>query len=304
MDKTDDQKFSDFINNMIHQFGIYFTLIFTIIGILLNVLSIVILRRKVLRNTTMGFYNLVLAIINCFLMVNFILSLPNQFVTTSLLWNQIYCSFISFFSRVFCDLSSWVNVMFSFDRMITISFPRKFKIFRNKIFLISTILILTLIMGCVNFQSFEYFVNISYDYNNQSNFSTSNGSVVYVCTSNLVVIVSLNVIDALVRVTIPFILTIILDGILIYHLTSVKRERWMKRDEKFARSVIALNVLFLVTNMPYMISLVYLNILIFIQKVALTSRSYLITLLIMNFSAGNFFQNLNNHFKNINFLFF
>lgn len=256
--QDNDTDFANFSKQLNTSFNLIFWPIFANIGILLNIISIIILNRKVLRNTTMGFYNIVLAGINGLLMiVLFWFSFPTLYFKASLLWNMIYCKLINFLSRLLADLSSWVNVLFCFDRMICmnfnfylnmisyliisnlgITFPRRFKFIKNKIFLFGVLFLMVVIISAVNFQSFEYSVEISYSNSTKRlNDSSSNSTEIYTCTAELTTVLSLTLIDAIFRVTLPFLFSIVLDTILIYNLTSVKRERWLKRDEKFARSV-------------------------------------------------------------------
>jgi hypothetical protein len=244
------------------------------------------LSRKALRKTTMGFYNIVLAIINGSLMiVLFWLSFPSIFLKVPYWWSVIYCKSIVFLSRVLADLSSWVNVWFCLDRMVCIAFPRRFKIIKNKIFLFSVLLLMILIIAGVNFQSFDYYIVVSYSSNStvNQNGSESNATEIYTCTASENTKLISSFIDTIFRVTLPFMLSIILDTILIYNLTAVKKKRWLKRDEIFARSVIALNFLFLVTNLPYMVVSIYLN--IFTYNGDSSSPAYLIANLALSIST-------------------
>jgi hypothetical protein len=255
-------------------------------GIFLNIISVIILSRKPLRKTTMGFYNIVLAIINGSLMIIiFWFSFPSLYFRVPHWWSVIYCKTIVFLSRGLADLSSWVNVMFCFDRMICIAFPRRFKIIKNKIFLFSVLLFMILIIAGVNFQSFEYDVVISYRSNSSinQNGSESDAVPVYTCTASENTKLTSRFIDTIFRVTLPFLFSIILDTILIYNLTTVKKKRWLKRDEMFARSVIALNFLYMITNLPYMIVGIYLNILTYNGD--FTSPAYLIASLALSLST-------------------
>jgi hypothetical protein len=103
-----------------------------------------------------------------------------------------------------------------------------------------------LIITGVNFQCFEYGIVKSFSSNSSTaqSVSESNATAIYTCTASESTKLSLSFIDTIFRVTLTFILSIILDTILIYNLTTVKRNRWLKRDESFARSVIALNFFF------------------------------------------------------------
>ena len=143
-----------------------------------------------------------------------------------------------------------------------------------------------LIITGVNFQCFEYDIVISYSSNSSTNQSVSeaNATEIYTCTASERTKLSFSFIDTIFRVTLPFIISIILDIVLIYNLTTVKRNRWLKRDESFARSVIALNFFFLITNLPYMVVGIYQNILKYNGDY--TSQAYLISNLVFSISGG------------------
>jgi hypothetical protein len=142
-----------------------------------------------------------------------------------------------------------------------------------------------LIIAGVNFQSFEYDVVISYSSNStvNQNGSDSDATEIHTCTASENTKLISSFIDTIFRVTLPFLFSIILDTILVYNLTTVKKKRWLKRDEIFARSVIALNFLYMVTNLPYMIVGIYLNILTYNGD--FSSPAYLIANLALSIST-------------------
>ena len=64
----------------------------------------------------------------------------------------------------------------------------------------------------------------------------------------------------LIRNVIPFAGILISSFILVIKLRQVRGDRWSKREASFTRSVVALNVLFFVTQFPSIIAWTYLNV--------------------------------------------
>ena len=80
------------------------------------------------------------------------------------------------------------------------------------------------------------------------------------CSIDPASLVSLAVINTLIRNVIPFGGILISSVILVIKLRQVKGNRWSKREASFTRSVVALNVLFFVTQFPSIIAWTYLNV--------------------------------------------
>jgi len=80
------------------------------------------------------------------------------------------------------------------------------------------------------------------------------------CSIDPASLVSLAVINTLIRNVIPFAGILISSVILVIKLRQVRGGRWSKREASFTRSVVALNVLFFVTQFPSIIAWTYLNV--------------------------------------------
>jgi hypothetical protein len=79
------------------------------------------------------------------------------------------------------------------------------------------------------------------------------------CTIDKPSILSLTIIDAIVKFILPLTILSISGCILIYRLKSIRGERWSEREKTFSRSVFALSSLFVVTQIPCMSALIYLT---------------------------------------------
>ena len=93
------------------EIGLYVYLVIGAVGILTNILNIRVCLSKNMRNTAMGFYNFITAIFNIlfFIVTLFSSSLSNFFDWT--------CIVGPYAMRVISQMSSWLNVMVSFDRL-------------------------------------------------------------------------------------------------------------------------------------------------------------------------------------------
>ena len=98
------------------------------------------------------------------------------------------------------------------------------------------------------------------------------------CSVDKAILLSINILAIVTRVTVPFVIMIVSNIFLIYHLKRVRRERWMKKEEAFARSVVALSVFFLLTNLPLAVIAVYQIVLAYDGSSPLSRSSVLVNL--------------------------
>ena len=117
---------------------------------------------------------------------------------------------------------------------------------------------LLIISLAITSQYFEYVLvrtnkNVT---NSQTNVTVT--TTVSTCGfNNPDILLSVTIITIFARVVIPFSVMIVTNTFLIYQLKKVKRERWMHREEVFARSVIALSIFFFVTHVPFSVMSIF-----------------------------------------------
>jgi len=90
------------------------------IGILTNLMNIKVSRSKEIQRTTMGFFNVRQSIFNILtiVFVAFILSFPQTIGSKVIvLTSDGACKVIPYLTRIMSQMSSWLLVMASFDRM-------------------------------------------------------------------------------------------------------------------------------------------------------------------------------------------
>jgi hypothetical protein len=102
--------------------------------------------------------------------------------------------------------------------------------------------------------------------NTYKNVSTANGSYQSVLASSRCIIdgesiLSLNIIEGLLRFIAPLAILFISGVILIKRLKRIRGERWSEREKAFSRSVFALSSFYLITEIPCFIAFTYITIL-------------------------------------------
>ena len=216
----------------------YGTTIVSGFGIVRNLVNILIYLRKELRTGVLSYYNFLISISNILAYVTvlffyFPLTIGlNSYVNIS----DFSCSSLTFASRVFTQMSIWINVGITFDRFFCVTFPDRFRFINNKKKLSWITLIVFLVLLILNVPNIFYKINQN------------------VCTSTSLVVFIRNLEIALFRTILPAVLHIVLSAVLINKLfkwrSGVHSNMSDERDRRFTRIVIALNVFFCLTELP------------------------------------------------------
>lgn len=272
--------FAAVVTNLINKISLYGSVIVHPIGFILNVLSILIFMRKRFGDSTMGFYNIIIAIDNnIVIVINFIMSftLGVYAGNDALVWSSFSCSFFYYTSRVTTSLSSWLNVMVAFDRMVFILFPFKYSFMRNKKLLLVIILVMFLILFLLNSPNLYLYVAVTSTYSN----ATNKTLITKTCGPPKDLVVVVDSIRIFTRAVIPFILVILINTLLIYKVIKTKakykKTSAAKKEYNFIRSIVALSVFFIVSLAPFVITLTVLNIMSQLNQI--TTKAYLIVYL-------------------------
>ena len=206
-DEINNQNLIDYYNFLENTILIYSTLIILIVGLILNSINIVICLRRRIQKETIGFYSPLMSTFNISsLIFGFIVLAPQN--KPILILSSLNCKFIFYALHISIHLTSWIYVMCSFDRMICITYPRKHKIFKNKILLFFLFGLLFAIVSFLNIK--DFFFNVEYvdSLNYTLTFSYQNKT----CTSFLPNIILIrSVINQLLQIILPFILELILN---------------------------------------------------------------------------------------------
>ena len=248
MPTLEEISFSAYMDQLIIEMTFWYLAVFGSLGMILNALSIAVFSRKALWNMTMGFYNVVLACVNnlaiffsawYFLPLYYRLNRHND--------SFVECVLILFGQRLFTRMSSWIEVLIAVDRMAYIMFPCRLRFMNKKTYLSMIVAGLFVILIGATAQNFEYKLVAT----------TKNLTSTFKCIVDTKILMSIALTTIVTRIIIPLSVILLANVFLIYNLKRARRERWMYREDTFARSVVALSILFLVTHLPYSALLIY-----------------------------------------------
>lgn len=128
--------------------------------------------------------------------------------------------------------------------------------------------------------------------------STNQTTTTKLCTTNEIIVNIRDGLTIIFRSILPFIVMLILNISLIRNLLNMKKKlnmtRSLSRELNFSFSIIALNILFLISILPNMVCLILLNIYQYGFKSQLTSKNLVI--INLAFSASLYFLTYNFSF--------
>ncbi|CAF1120332.1 unnamed protein product [Brachionus calyciflorus] len=248
----EDYDYIKWANNLIKSFSFYVTTIFLPIGVILNLFEVYIFnRKKFKKNLTMGFYFTINSILNAIVISLF------MFVTlTSIhglrlnLESDWGCRIYLFVLRTLYQVSPWLQVATTADRVLFVLFTNKFN-FQKNLKIVSLILIGILsVLVMANIPSFWFYV------------STSNR--IKYCTADETPLIIRDILNIALRTVIPFVLMFLMEIILIIKILKSRnkftKNKKMLREFKFSFTVIMLSLLFLIAYTPNMIYVIMANI--------------------------------------------
>jgi hypothetical protein len=213
-----------------------------------------------------GFYNIIVSVFNivAIVMLNLIVfptSINYQDFTT---FSKFSCISIMYFTRVSVQMSSWLHVFLSLDRYLCVVHLKKLKfILKDKMRISLIILALFVIILIINSPNFFLSLTFVPTYDSQTNQT----QVSLVCTATSSILLIRNMIVIVFRIVLLLVLQMVFSVLLIYKLFKTKRlviagtDRDMKKEYRFARIIIWLNICFIVTQTPFMISTLYSSVL-------------------------------------------
>ena len=207
----------------------------------------------------MAYYNILTAITCNFSIVLLYLGffMPGLGLDVLLL-SDFSCKINQFLTRVLTHLISWLNVLTSFDRMISVIYPYKHRLISKKRHIILSIMLVIIDLSIMNSTNLFYNLTVIRSvYVNATNTTVTTKGCVGVNTiteiADLVAIIS--------RTLLPFFLMFFSNSALIVYLYKHRRvistTRSMKKELNFSVSVIAQNIIFVLLMTPYSVAKVY-----------------------------------------------
>ena len=245
-------------------------------GFMANILKILVCCRKELQKNTMGFYNIYMSVNNILAMI-FIsyLTLFPQSIGQEQLINTSYinCIMISYFLRVFLASSSWLNVMVTLDRMLCVTYLNEFKFIKDKKKLSLIIAGIFIVLCLINAPNFVFKLETQTEFDMFTNQTITRK----VCISSKLISTIRDGLAVSMRIIIPLILQAVMNSILIYKLFKTRHNinmpRSLRKEYKFAFTVIILNIVDFVSDMPFLISTIFINIYGYSQSYVTTTSN-------------------------------
>jgi len=206
-------------------------------------------------------YNMYMSSLNilALLVFSYLYMFPQSIGRADLTSTSIYaCLAIPFFSIVFSTMTSWLNVLVSYDCICAfkLNYDRHFLHNRNNL---RKILLLIFLISCLTqvFNLFFYLeIQTQYD-------STKNATqTLSVCTAPRIIQSLRDACAALVRIILPIIFQTLFNCILIVKLFELrkKRDHTLKKEKRLAFTVIIFNIIYIIGKVPLIVSSVFINI--------------------------------------------
>jgi len=263
MNHTENSQENDFILSM-NEFSSKFIFYSCSIGSTClffgNIFNIIICLRKKLRKEMMGFYNLSISfwnIIVIILGVAFYLPPTMNFKDLQLI-SDFSCATLNFFFRISVQMSAWLHVFLSLDRYLCVAFNQKLAFFLNDRRKLSFVF-----LGLFGFICLINVPNLFFRLSLADSSSTSTPKVQ--CDSTPLINQIRNIVISVFRIVLPLVLQILFSTLLIYKLFKVRRSvmmnQSMEKEYRFARVILWLNLMYIITETPLLLTTFYFSLL-------------------------------------------
>ncbi len=261
--KQVNEDFIASINSFLSQLIFYSTAVVSSIGILTNILNIIICSNERIRRQTMGFFNILMSLFNVLSLVAIqVIYLPPSIAKQDLtLLSDYSCKLIYYFGRICFQMSAWLSVFATLERIACISGNKIFRFITDRIKLSLILLGLFTLILVLNVPSL--FFNLSSI--SETVYETNQTIIYKSCISTSLIILIRNIEISIIRVYIPTILQTVLSFVLMYCLKNNKAKLnaslYFRNEYRFASLLIILNIVYVVTEIPYMVLTIYFGIL-------------------------------------------
>ena len=244
-----NNKYTVSLADQIHAIIVLLIIMFGLVG---NVVSLIIYRRKVFKKQSIGLYLSIISFLNLVIVLNPLEILHINAIQFKWMKNDYYCKTYTLLHNINFQYSSWVLVLNSIDHILTIQIRGTCLKKRS-----NQILALVFVLVSLFLINIPLIINSYFDPNEST------------CTINAKKSYLIDVIDMTMSTLIPFILMLISTIIILirlfkwksdcYFAQSVNERRRITRKKQFARTVVCFNLLFLACNLPNSIIMVIFN---------------------------------------------
>ena len=236
------------------------SVIFTVFGLVGNSLEIFIFTRSKFRDVSM-FHYLTVASFTSIINVLSIwpLNYQNFFKINQ---NRLNCKLFLFVNQIFGIFNSWILVLSSFDRCLSIKAPhfKQRNQLKYQLLAIMAVLIMSIL---INIPYAEYF-DIQ---------QVSNMTMCYTTNSNT--FINFTIANSIVWAIIPFLLMIFSTCLIGFH--SMPKKCTLNKSRKYVKLIIILDIYFLVCNLPSAIFNIVYSVLTLYNIKCVTTNEVLFT---------------------------
>lgn len=230
-----------------NQINYYFAITIVPIGIITNAISVCVFLRKSLSVTNMGLFNLLISAANFITLVYYLFVSESNLVFRYdlLTLSDPGCRILMMFRRVIRELAPVVELVMTFERFMSVYYPKRFIIVQKRSFLLALIGAIFAFCCILSFENFFYYLDVK------------NGT--RSCTGVELVTVSSDLMSATLRTFIPFFIMFSMNILMVRRLITRKMIRSSsksRREYQFTISVVSMNALFLILNFP--VSILYI----------------------------------------------
>jgi hypothetical protein len=297
MNVTNDKSFSSQMNDILTQFIFYSSVVGATTLVVGNILNILICLRKRIRQEMMAFYNINISFWNILV---FVFGLcfyfpPSVRIRDFLLMSDFLCATLNYTLRVCVQMSAWLHVCLTIDRYLCVAFNKKLKTFLTNKKKLSLVFVGLYMFVCV--------INVPNLFFRLSITNTSAPKIL--CDSTPLINQLRNMVISVFRIVLPLVFQILFSILLIYKLFKVRRtvNQSMEKEYRFARTILWLNLMYIITEMPFLSTTLYFFVIKEIPTypidpsasdiVALMTVVYYVTLVFSLYLFGSiFFVNL------------
>lgn len=234
-----------------------FTLIILVFGPFGNILVFKIYSTPTMSKTSLSIYFRAMSINDTVNLVNLLVPfLIQQFNIDPSQSVSFLCHMENYFSYLQTPITAWLMVVISLDRFFNVAYPRQFPLISRKTFQL-TLTFAIIIFQCIYYSmiSWNTYLVPVYDLNNTQARNRT------VCLWNFDVTL-MGWMDFVNSTALPFILMILLSSMVIVSLvrsrakvnnlssSSPQTLKLSQRDRKFAITILSLNFIFLLLNLP------------------------------------------------------
>jgi hypothetical protein len=269
MHDSNESEYSKSLAVIVRQLNIIFPILLLTIGSIGNLFTVYVYTIKCFRKTSIAFFYTCLAVIDTSILL---IGLPKYIIhafdlVNIVTYSTFTCKFFTTIIYILQQMSSWTLVLASFNRYYSININPIFKFTKSRKFQISSFFVTGFAIVLINLPNLIY---LQITYLKQPNSSEFNSTNITMCELGENSIVFNNrtsdILDLFMFAIIPFVLMTISTYLLSKtvfrsrrRFSSNAKPAVLKREMHFSITIICINIMFLIFNLPICILIIIRN---------------------------------------------